>query len=297
MNYKEQYKKYLDLFNNELIKAIQTFSNVPKILADAMEYAVGAGGKRIRPILLLATADAFGVDLNSVIRYAVAIECIHSYSLVHDDLPAMDNDDFRRGKLSTHKKFGEAYGILAGDALLNFAFEYVLNKDNFSPKDAKALKLLAQFAGHSGMIAGQVLDLLNENNNEVNQEVLFDIYKNKTAKLLTLPLLIASIFADNANYEQLECFGLNLGIMFQISDDILDANGSLDHIGKTPGKDAKQDKFTSIKVFGYNGALERKKTYYDNCMKQLTQINNSEFLIELTKNIYERNKWLGLIIF
>lgn len=290
MNYKEQYDKYLKIFNCELTKAIKTFSNAPKILADAMEYAIVGGGKRIRPILLLATADALGVELNLVVKFAVAIECIHSYSLVHDDLPAMDNDNFRRGKPSTHKQFGEAFGVLAGDALLNFAFEYVLSKDNFSNKDAKALKLLAEFAGFSGMIAGQVLDIQNENNINPNQQILFSIYENKTAKLLTAPLLIASIFADDKYYENLERFGFNLGIMFQFSDDIIDAKGNLDNIGKTPGKDSEQDKLTSIKLYGFDGANECKKTYYDNCISALKQLENNNFLIELTKNIYERNK-------
>ena len=185
MDYNKQYDFYLSIVENEIKCAFNSLKNVPDLLKDAMEYAVIGGGKRVRPVLCFAVAENLGVDLNKIKEFAFAIECIHSYSLVHDDLPAMDNDDYRRGKLSTHKKFGEAYGILAGDALLNFAFEYCLNKIDFDKKDALALKLLAEYAGASGMIAGQVLDLQNEKNNLPNEKILYDIYINKTAKLLT----------------------------------------------------------------------------------------------------------------
>ena len=128
MNYNEQYNKYLELFNADLTNALNKVDNIPNILKESMYYAVEGGGKRVRPVLCYAVADLLNVNFVKIKEYAVALELIHSYSLVHDDLPAMDNDDFRRGKLSTHKKFGEAYGILAGDALLNYAFEYCLNK-------------------------------------------------------------------------------------------------------------------------------------------------------------------------
>ena len=285
-----QYDKYLNRFNNQLDLAIKSLDSAPDLLKEAMAYAITGGGKRVRPVLLYATADILGVDLSLVDHFAVAIECIHSYSLVHDDLPAMDNDDYRRGKLSTHKKFGEAYGILAGDSLLNFAFEYCLSKQNFSSNDAKALKLLANYAGTFGMIAGQVYDLQNEKSNDINKQTLYTIYHNKTAKLLTAPMLIASIIADDKNYDNFEKLGYNLGIMFQISDDIMDVEGTIESIGKTPNKDLKEDKLTSIKVFGLDGAKQMREYHYLECLKQLKNIENCDFLMQFCKKMYERTK-------
>ena len=288
-NYKNQYEKYVNIFEIELNKAFETIC-APEVLKDSMKYAISDGGKRVRPVLALSTADMLGIELNSILPFTVAIECIHSYSLVHDDLPSMDNDDYRRGKLSTHKKFGEAQGILTGDALLNFAFEYVLNKENFTLKDGKALSLLAKFSGSSGMVGGQVLDLTNEKSSNVSEKILYEIYTNKTAKLIMAPILIASVLADKKHFDSLQEYGLNLGYLFQISDDILDVEGSLKEIGKTPNKDADSDKLSAIKVFGINGAKNKKLIHYNKCIEQLNKINNNEFLLALTKNMYERTK-------
>ena len=290
LNYNAEYEKYLKFFNQQLNIALKSFNNIPEQLAESMTYAIVDGGKRVRPVLLFATAEMLGLNLDEVKEFAIAIECIHSYSLVHDDLPSMDNDDYRRGKLSTHKKFGEAFGILAGDGLLNFAFEYVLSKDDFSPLDAKALKLLAEHAGVSGMIAGQVLDLSNEKNDNVSEEVLYKIYKNKTAKLLMCPLLIASIKSGNKYFDELMQLGLNIGYMFQISDDIMDAEQSSEHIGKTANKDQIQDKLTAIKVFGVDGAKERRELHYNKCIDALNKIENADFLVKFVKKLYERTK-------
>ena len=290
LNYNAEYEKYLKFFNQQLNIALKSFNNIPEQLAESMTYAIVDGGKRVRPVLLFATAEMLGLNLDEVKEFAIAIECIHSYSLVHDDLPSMDNDDYRRGKLSTHKKFGEAFGILAGDGLLNFAFEYVLSKDDFSPLDAKALKLLAEHAGVSGMIAGQVLDLSNEKNDNVSEEVLYKIYENKTAKLLMCPLLIASIKSGNKYFDELMQLGLNIGYMFQISDDIMDAEQSSEHIGKTANKDQIQDKLTAIKVFGVDGAKERRELHYNKCIDALNKIENADFLVKFVKKLYERTK-------
>lgn len=289
-NYSNEYNGYVKIFENELNKALTSINKIPEILRQSMSYAIKDGGKRIRPVLCLSVAKMLGISINLVKEFAVAVEMIHSYSLVHDDLPAMDNDDFRRGKLSTHKKFGEANGILAGDALLNFAFEYVLAKNDFSIKDYKALKLLSEYAGCSGMIAGQVLDLTNEKSNTANEEILYSIYENKTAKLIMAPILISSIIADNLYYNQLKEYAYNLGIMFQISDDILDVKGDISNIGKTPHKDELSDKLTSIKVFGLDGAIKRKEYHYEKCIESLSKISNNNFLLTLTKNMFERTK-------
>lgn len=291
-NYLDEYNNYLSIFNQQLDIALKNIkdNHTPTLLKQAMEYAISGGGKRVRPVLLYATSKLLGVNISLVHEFAIAIECIHSYSLVHDDLPAMDNDDYRRGKLSTHKKFGEAYGILTGDALLNFAFEYCLNKKNFNNIDLNALKILANFAGYTGMIAGQVYDLQNEHSNNFTEQTLYQIYENKTAKLLTVPLLIASTLADNKYYEQLKTFGYHLGIMFQISDDIMDVEGNIESIGKTPNKDSLEDKLTSIKVYGLKGAIEKKEFHYKKCLEQLDLIKNSDFLRCFCQQMFERKK-------
>lgn len=290
-NYKEEYQRYYEIFNeylNEVFSSLDTYA--PKTITDAMSYAVGNGGKRVRPVMCLATAELLGVPFDKVKNFAVALECIHSYSLVHDDLPAMDNDDYRRGKLSTHKMFGEANGILAGDALLNFAFELCLSKDNFDLLDAKALKVLAESAGYRGMIAGQVLDLENEKAEVVNKDVLYSIYENKTAKLITAPLLIASELSGGKYRKQFEEFGYNLGVLFQIIDDIMDVEGTLESIGKTPHKDEEVGKLTSVKLFGLDGAKELAKKHYLDCKQILSDIDGCEFLLQLTDAMYVRRK-------
>lgn len=290
MNYKEQYSKYQNIVEKFLSEAFDSLDSLaPSLITNAMKYAVIDGGKRIRPVLCLAAADMLNVDARNVKEFCVALECIHSYSLVHDDLPAMDNDDYRRGKLSTHKKFGEANGILAGDALLNFAFEYCLSKKDFNLKDAKSLKLLGEFAGYSGMIAGQVLDLESENKT-LDKCTLYEIYKNKTAKLIIAPLLIASIFADNKYYQQLYDFGYNLGVLFQIIDDVMDVECTLEDIGKSPNKDCQAGKLTAVSIFGLSGAKDLAKEHYELCKNILSDLPNNKFLMQLTDAMYVRRK-------
>ncbi len=289
--FNEKYNEYLSKFNNHLSDTLLGLEySAPSILLEGMRYAVSDGGKRIRPILCIATADMLGVDYEDIKELALAVELIHSYSLVHDDLPAMDNDDYRRGKFSTHKKFGEANGILIGDALLNYSFEQVLSKEQIFLKHIKALALLSKSAGYTGMIKGQVLDLQMEGSIDCNQEKLYEIIENKTAKLIIAPVLISSIMADNLYYKELEEFALNLGILFQITDDIMDEEGTLHSIGKTPHKDAEVDKLSSIKVFGLEGAKKRLHYHYDKCLTALGKIPNNEFLLEFTKKIYSRKK-------
>ena len=290
-DFKQQYDKYLSVFNDFLQDAYESLDfNAPKTITQAMNYAVQGGGKRIRPVLCLATADALSVPFEKVKEFCVAIESIHSYSLVHDDLPAMDNDDFRRGKLSTHKKFGEANGILAGDALLNFAFEYCLSKNDFTIEDAKALKIIAEFAGYRGMIAGQVLDLQNENNDCADEKVLYEICFNKTAKLIMAPILVACALSGNKYYKNLYDYGYNLGILFQIIDDVMDVEGTLESIGKTPNKDKDSNKLTSVRVFGLEGAKNRAKFHYEQCKGALIGVKNSEFLALFADAMFVRRK-------
>ncbi len=289
-DFEKQYQYYLTVFNNKLDEFTSSIlKNEPKELYEGICYALQSGGKRIRPIILLATAECLGVKLEEVLDFAVSVEMIHTYSLVHDDLPAMDNDDYRRGKLSTHKKYGEANGILIGDALLNLAFENAMAKINFAQKDLQGLKILADYAGSFGMIKGQFLDLKYETIDDVSEEILYNIHINKTSKLLTAPLLIASALGESKYFNELKAYGENLGVLFQITDDIMDVEGSFTSIGKTPHKDAKDNKLTSIKIFGLTGAKQRAKVHYDKCKEILNDIPNSEFLRELTRTLYKRN--------
>jgi geranylgeranyl diphosphate synthase type II len=251
-----------------------------------MKYSLLAGGKRIRPVLLLATNEALGGTFDGVIDYAIALECIHTYSLIHDDLPAMDNDDYRRGKLSNHKKFDEATAILAGDALLNFAYETLFNKKDFNSSDLLSCRLLSEFAGAKGMIAGQTADMYDVGLSGI-EEVDY-IVKNKTAKLITAPLLIASIKNDNKYYDELKVVGEKLGTIFQITDDVLDKTGTLKSIGKTPFKDV--DKHNYVNVLGMDDAGVLAKKLYDDVIKILIDIPNSSFLLKLVENIYYRKK-------
>lgn len=284
----DNYDKYLKIFNGYLSNFLNSLENSNIDIVEPIKYSLLNGGKRVRPILALATCDMLNVDFELVKNYCLAIELIHTYSLVHDDLPCMDNDDYRRGKLSTHKKFGEAMGVLTGDALLNLAIEVVMNKANFSDKDVKATKLLFEYSGYKGMIKGQVLDLKNEHNKNIDETTIYEIQLNKTCKLLTAPLLISSILADNLYYENLLEYGTNLGLTFQIIDDILDVESSLDKLGKTPNKDIQEDKLTAVKVYGLNGAKQLAKTYYEKSVKSIKDIKNNSFLIDFATKLYER---------
>ncbi len=288
-NYNLEYNRYLNLFNEYLdVKLKSLDSTAPDTIKNAMSYAVLNGGKRVRPVLCLATAESLGVSFDEIKNYALAIEFIHSYSLVHDDLPSMDNDDYRRGKLSTHKKFGEAIGILAGDALLNFAFETCLDKRSFSVADIDAMRIISDFAGYKGMIAGQVLDLQNEKSSVYSKDVLYKIYLNKTAKLIMAPLLVSSVMANKAYYNELEKFGYNLGITFQIIDDVLDVEGDVKTIGKTPHKDDNADKLTSVKIFGLDSAKKLAKQHYENCLDAIRSLPNNTFLSAFADKMFNR---------
>lgn len=290
-SYQQKYNDYLNNFEKYVKKVLESLDHdAPKLLTDAMRYAISDGGKRVRPLLCIATADMFGIDFSEVKELALAIELIHGYSLVHDDLPAMDNDDYRRGKLSTHKKFGEANGILAGDALLNFAFEHCLSRHNMRFAHVNALKIIAEYAGYRGMIAGQVLDLENEGGNVLSEQKLYEIIEKKTSRLITAPLLVASELNYEKYFNELKDFGYNLGALFQIVDDIMDEEGTLSSIGKTPHKDKEVNKLTAVKVFGLEGAKKRAHMHYLNCKGILSRIPNSEFLSEFTDILYERKK-------
>lgn len=290
-DYQQKYAEYLQIFEEYLHAYAEKLKTVPPILGEAMRYSLLSGGKRIRPVLMLATAEILGVEQELVLPYATALEMIHNYSLIHDDLPAMDNDDFRRGKPSCHKAYGEAYAILAGDALLSQALSLVLEMSLKGEKYVLAAKLLCDFAGMNGMILGQVADMQHTANREaLTEETLRFIQENKTGKLLLASLLIPSILADNRYYIRLEQFGKEFGRLFQITDDILDVEGEFDQIGKSVGKDENSDKLTCVKLYGLQGAKLRADECFSRCRALLEGIDcNTEFLDNLVLFVRERN--------
>lgn len=231
-----------------------------KTIVDAMSYSVLAGGKRLRPMLMEASYQMFGGEGEELDAFMAAIEMIHTYSLVHDDLPAMDNDLYRRGKKTTHAVYGEAMGVLAGDALLNFAFETVADAMVRSAGDmcvAKAFAVLAKKAGIYGMIGGQVVDVESEKKGQqIDRDCLDFIYRLKTGALIEASLMIGAILAGASEEEVslMEEAGTKLGLAFQIQDDILDVTSSLEVLGKPIGSDARNEKATYVAFEGLEKA-------------------------------------------
>ena len=274
----------INLFLNEL--------TYPTQIAEGMKYAVLNGGKRIRPILLLMILDLFEKDEKLGVPSAAALEMIHSYSLVHDDLPALDNDDYRRGKLTTHKKFGEAEGILIGDALLTHAF-YILTEKNLnllSPeKIVEIVRLTSSYAGINGMIGGQMIDIESENK-KIDMETLKYIHKNKTGKLLRLPIEIGCVISEISKdiREKLEKFADLIGLAFQIKDDILDIEGDFETLGKPIGSDSELNKSTYPSLIGLDESKKLLQEIVDeakNIIKENFSEEKGKMLIELTDYI------------
>lgn len=260
MNFKEQLGKYVDLVNEHLDKYVVEKELPEKSIYTSMRYSLLAGGKRLRPILSLAVCDMLGGRIEEVLPFACAVEMIHTYSLIHDDLPAMDNDDYRRGRLTNHKVYGESLAILAGDGLLNMAFE-VLFESILKSKENQELKIraaavIAKAAGIEGMIAGQVIDLESENK-KISADVLDRMHRHKTGALIKAPVISAAVLcgADEDSIKKLECFAQNLGLAFQIKDDILDVEGSSEKLGKKVGSDTQKEKSTYVSLYG----LEKSK--------------------------------------
>lgn len=286
-----RYEQYLATFENYLTKYTEKWKTKPSILGDSMRYSLLNGGKRIRPVLALAVAEVLGVEKAEILPFALALEMIHTYSLIHDDLPAMDNDDFRRGKPSSHKQFGEANAILAGDALLNEAYAICFDQSMKGEKYALASKFLNECAGVNGMIVGQSADLwYSEQTGEISETDLLYIYEHKTGKLLLAPAVIASILADNKSYLPLESFGGLLGKLFQMTDDILDVVGDKDALGKTIGKDEAENKLTCIKLYGLEGAKVRADMCALDCLAVLEGLDGDvSFLKELVAYVLKRS--------
>ena len=258
MDFKVQLKKYQEQVNNELEKYSGKKDVPEKILNNSMEYSLMAGGKRLRPILVIATYEIFGKNINKCIPYAVAIEMVHNFSLIHDDLPGIDNDDFRHGKPTNHKKFNEATAILAGDGLLNQAY-IVISEDLIKSESEELknkLKVFNEFStAVDRMIAGEYIDTEYEGK-QITDEYLEYIHKNKTGALLKLCVRMGAILA-NANEKDLEKltkYAEKIGLAFQIKDDILSEEGNEEILGKPVGNDKELEKCTYVSKYGLQGA-------------------------------------------
>ena len=264
-----------------------------KTVLEAMNYSVSAGGKRLRPMLMLETYRMFGGTSKAIEPFMAAIEMIHTYSLIHDDLPAMDNDEYRRGRKTTHVVYGEAMAILAGDALLNYAFEtaasaFVLDEGN--PAIGKAFMILASKAGVYGMIGGQVVDVESEGK-EIDADTLKFIHIHKTSALLESAMLIGAVLAGASEQQQrtVELAARELGLAFQIRDDILDVTGNTDELGKPVGSDEKNHKNTYVALEGLEKAKEDVKRYSESAIDRLKSLPaRNEFLYELIEELIDR---------
>ena len=289
-------KEKTNFFETELKKELQELS-YPETIAKGMEYAVLNGGKRLRPFLLFTTLELLNENINKGVKSAIALEMIHSYSLVHDDLPALDNDDYRRGKLTTHKVFGEAEGILIGDSLLTYAF-YVLSQKNLellsSEQIVNIISKTSEYSGINGMIGGQMIDIQSENK-KIDLETLKYIHTHKTGKLIKLPIEIACIIAnlEKNKREILEEYADLIGIAFQVKDDILDVEGNFEDLGKPVGSDIDLHKATYPSILG----MEESKKILNDTVEKAKKIIKSKFgeekgkiLISLADFIKNRNK-------
>lgn len=271
MHFNEKFDSTRGLVEENLIKYIEYIADTPqKELYDSMKYSLVAGGKRIRPVLLLETMDMLGADVKEGIPFACALEYIHTYSLIHDDLPAMDNDDLRRGKPTNHKVYGEAIAILAGDGLLNSAFEVMANEleAKLTLSRAKAMKLISECSGINGMIAGQIVDMDSEEKS-ISYDQLKYLHSKKTGALLRASVISGAVLsgASEEQIDALEIYSKNIGLAFQISDDILDEIGDSQVLGKNTGSDKENQKSTYVSLFG----LEKAKELAKNCIEEAVE--------------------------
>ena len=290
MTFRDKYELYAVEFNRSLDKFCNNLDCRPQVLCDSLKYSLNLGGKRVRPVLMFAAADLLGVERRKLAGFALALELIHTYSLVHDDLPEMDNDDFRRGKPSNHKVYGVGNAVLAGDGLLNTAYSLLLKECKNGSDYISASEFVCDSAGIYGMIAGQSADLMHENDKSYNEATLDFIYENKTGKLITASVVVPSILCGGRCYSELKAFGRDLGLLFQITDDILDVEGNFNELGKSIGKDGEEGKYTSVGVYGLDGAKLRADVLAQRCRALLEGIDgDGEFLSKFVDFVRTRS--------
>lgn len=289
-NYTEKYEEYRRYVERELETYFDECKYIPEPLLSAMKYAVLGGGKRIRPVMALHGAELAGADM-SVARYAaVAVELVHAYSLVHDDMPCMDNDVLRRGLPTTHVKFGEGMALLAGDGLLSEAFEAILRSSECAQSNGalvRACKIFSSCIGCDGMVAGQCVDI--SGNEDYGVEYL---QLKKTSALLKCGLCTGAALggADKTLLNALSVYADNVGLAFQITDDILDVIGDSALIGKSVGKDGAQNKRTFTAQYGIEGSRRIARDYVDRALNAIADLNGKEFLTEFALQVLKRDR-------
>ena len=294
----EELQQKVEHINNVLEKFLPAEEGQQRIIFEAMNYSVRAGGKRLRPILMEETYHMFGGSSALIEPFMAAIEMIHTYSLVHDDLPAMDNDEYRRGKKTTHAVYGEAMGILAGDALLNLAYETAAKAFDMEVADtrvARAFAVLAKKAGVYGMVGGQVVDVESEKSDDcsITREKLDFIYRLKTGALIESSMMIGAILAGASSDEvsRVEQIAAKLGLAFQIQDDVLDVTSTLEVLGKPVGSDEKNNKATYVTFEGLDKAVSDVERISKEAEEQLDDLEYDDaFLKELFEYLIHREK-------
>ena len=296
VNFKEKLEKRTQNAWQVIESYLPKEDGFSRTLAEAMNYSMKAGGKRLRPVLMSAMYEMLGGKSDLVEPFMAAIEMIHTHSLIHDDLPAIDNDQYRRGKKTTHVVYGESAAILAGDALLNYAYETAFcafdltNQPEEMLRVAKALKILGEKTGISGMLGGQGVDVENDGR-PLSKEMLDFIYENKTSALIEASLMIGAVLAGEENLTEIQQIGSNIGIAFQIQDDILDVTSSQEELGKPVGSDEKNHKTTYVTLEGIEKAGEEVKRLTEQAVELLYQLpGEKEFLKEVFLYLCTRRK-------
>lgn len=297
MNFHDELNSRIDMVNALLEGAFSASANDAEYLNEAMRYSVFGTGKRIRPIIMFESAKLFGRKPVEIPEFMIALELIHSYSLVHDDMECLDNDEYRRGELTTHAKYGEATALLVGDGLLNMAYEEVAMALECSPKPrlaARAFSVLSRCAGIYGMVGGQAVDVWYEKNRQpLTAEKLNYIHENKTGALINAAFLIGGILggADDDELEQLSIAARCVGMAFQIQDDILDVEGDFEEFGKPIGSDAANGKETYVTVYGMEKAKADVKSYSEQALCVLASFKRrNPFLEQLVESMINRSR-------
>lgn len=299
MNFKETLDTKTNRAEAVLKKYMPKENGYQKRVLEAMNYSVLAGGKRLRPILMEESFLLFGGQGELIEPFMAALEMIHNYSLVHDDLPAMDNDEYRRGRETTWKVYGDGMAVLAGDGLLNLAFETaasafdLVKTDKEFVRAACAMRILGRKSGIYGMIGGQAADIMAESEAEVTEDMLLFIHENKTAALIQAALMIGAVLAgaDAVDVEKMEQAAYNIGIAFQIQDDILDITSTTEILGKPVGSDARNQKLTYVALHGLEKSGEEVQRLSAEALEILDSFEDkNEFLKELVKSLITREK-------
>ncbi|KIL48612.1 (2E,6E)-farnesyl diphosphate synthase [Jeotgalibacillus alimentarius] len=290
MNTLEQFSlTYKQKVESELKEAIQSLET-PESLKESMLYSINAGGKRIRPLLMLSVIDTFSENADRGLKAAAALEMIHTYSLIHDDLPSMDDDDLRRGMPTNHKVYGEAVAILAGDALLTKSFELIADSHVEDLSKIRLISMLAKAAGAEGMVGGQIADIEGENK-PLTLEALEDVHRKKTGRLLEFAAAAGGLISglDDEKLNQLRAFAEHIGLAFQIRDDILDVEGEESEIGKPVGSDEGRQKSTYPAILGMKEAKEKLEYHLHQARVILTSLHpDPQILLDLTNLIGNR---------